>query len=469
MLKKRKVYIFLIFILSFLFYFIAGDLIHEMGFWSLREIYLAEKALLAVSGESSRFESIGLTYPTLPFIFLFLPVFLKVHLAAGILLSSLYGAATVLFFSSLVRDRAGLLALIFVFLQPLFLYSYSGGSDIGLFLLLIFLFIYFHKRFLKSEEKDVFSLFMSAIFLGISVLVRYEALLFIFPVVFTLIFDKNPWRLVSKPIVFIFPTLFIFGGLAYINWIYRGDPFYFTRSLPLQSELSGSGKVTLEHLFPPLLVFPSYIVSLWSVRKKIGLFILCLSPLIVALTAVWILGNGFPLSYYCLLAGTGLVFYEEGGVLIKRVFVSASIVGFLIAFVLPEKLMWGEEKKFALFLTHGDSKEMFKEEKEIANYLRQLDGGILFDDTYGYPVVFFHGSPKAFILPYNFEFGFYMTSPEKISKYVLVSDPEEERDLISQNNKNIFFEKNPAWELVEETGRRKLFKSKDPVLRRKDN
>ncbi|HEX3034601.1 MAG TPA: hypothetical protein VHT73_05620, partial [Thermodesulfobacteriota bacterium] len=371
-MRKPEIRIFFFFVISFLLYFMVGILVHRMGFWNLEEVYLVERALLGVKGESSGFERIGLTYPTLPFILLFLPVFLGAHLKAGVLLSSIIGVLTLLFFSSLIiRSRVGFFTLLFIAVHPLFLYAYSGGGSIGFFLFFIFLFIYSHKQFLESDEKDVPSLFMSSIFLALSVLIRYEAVLFIFPVVFTLIFDKNPWRSVSKPVVFLFPVLFIFGGIVYLNWMYKGDEFYFAHSpLLLSAGLFDSDyiseKFTYKNLLSPLLLFPAYVVSMLSVVKQPRLLLLLLSPLIVALINAWIFVAGLPASYFCLLGGVSLIFLEKSSALIKQVILIASVAGVLLAFVLPEKLMWGNEEKFARFLTLGREEEMFKGHREMA-------------------------------------------------------------------------------------------------------
>lgn len=466
-MEKLRTRIFLFLIVPFLFYFLVGTFVHVMGFWNLQEMYLVEKALLAVKGEPARFENVGLTYPPLPFLLLFLPVSLGVHLQAGVLLSSIYGALVILFLSSTLRDRLGFFFFPLIALHPLFLYSYSGGESIGLFLFLILLFIYFHKRFLESEEKDSFSLFMSSFLLGLSVLVRYEAVLFIFPVVCTLIFDKNPWRLVSKLIVFLFPTLFLFIGWAHLNWIYVGDPFHFTRSfLFLSQKLPGSEVLGFKGFMFALLLFPAYVISIMSLTGKPRLLILFLSPLIVFLISAWLLDNPLPLSYFCLLGGVSLIFMEINRGLVKRVSVLASLVGLLVSFALPGELMWGEEKDFTQFLTFRDTKEMFKEEREVASYLRQLDGKIFFDDTYNYPVVFFHGNPKQFVLPYQFKFGFYLKYPFLISKYVLVPNPKEGKDLVNENNRSLFFEEGANGKIVKESGRWRVFESTSLLLSR---
>ncbi len=161
-----------------------------------------------------------------------------------------------------------------------------------------------------------------------------------------------------------------------------------------------------------------------------------------------------------------MVFLETNRVLVKRVSILASIVGLLICFTLPEKLMWGEERDFTRFLTFRDTKEMFKEEKEVASYLRRLDGKIFFDDTYNYPVVFFHGNPKQFILPYQFKFGFYLKYPFLISEYVLVPDPKEEKDLVNENNRSLIFEEDANRKIVKEIGRWRVFESTSLLLSR---
>lgn len=467
-MRKPEIRNFLFFGIFFLLYLMVGILVRKMGFWNLEEVYLVERALLGTKGVSAEFESIGLTYPTFPFVLLFLPVSLGLHLKAGVLFSSMIGVLTLLLFTSLIiRSRVGFLALLFVALHPLFLYAYSGGGGIGFFLFFIFLFIYSHKQFLESDEKDVSALFMSSIFLALSVLVAYEAVLFIFPVVFTLIFDKNPWRSVSKPIVLLFPILFILGGIAYLNWMYKGDEFHFAHSpLLLSAGLFDtdyvSKRVTYENLLFPLLLFPAYVFSVLSMIKQPKLLVLLLSPFIVAVINAWIFGTSLPASYFCLLGGVSLIFLEKNKGLMKQIILIASVAGALLAFVLPGKLMWGGEEKFAQYLTLRREGAMLKGHREMADYLSRLDGKIFFDDTYNYPVVFFHGDPKAFILPYQFEFEFYIRSPHTASDYVLVSNPKRGRDLLSQSNSDIFFERDPRWRLIKEVDGLKLFKFNNP-------
>ncbi|GIW48111.1 MAG: hypothetical protein KatS3mg078_1988 [Deltaproteobacteria bacterium] len=462
--KQRKTVHILVFFSTFFFYFYIGMLAQEKGFWGAEEVYLGEKALLAVRGEPARFENIGLTYPPFPFMLRFLPASLGLHPYAGVFFSSISGALTILvLISSLKRSRISTLITIPVIVNPLFIYAFSSGGSTGLFLLLLSLFTFYFKRFIESKEEDSFAFFISSLILGFSFLIRYEAVFFLIPLIFTLIKDKNKWRVVSKVLIFTFPSLFLSTGWTYINWLYKGDPFHFiahTFGLISFETTLKEQKSLFYSLALAIILFPSYLVSLCHVARQPSLLILFLSPLAVALTSTLLLDNMVSTSYFCLLGSVSLIFESNlRGNASRHLLFLTLIVGALIGYTLPDRTTWGEEKVFIKTLIGTQKEERFKEEKELANYLKSLQGKIFFDDTHDYAVVFFHGDPKSFVLPYQLEFGFYLKAPFFIARYVVVPHPRY-KNMINENNPLIFPEQDPNWELVERIGKWKIFSAR---------
>lgn len=457
MLRRHEVYFFAGF---FLLYFFCGLWVHGMGFWGSEEVYLLERALLVVRGQPARFENVGLTYPPLPFALLFIPAALGFHLQGGVFMSSLCGGLTACFLSSLTKEKFALCLLVLLLTHPLFLYAFSISGSQGMFLLILVLYVCFHKRFLEKRQKDLFVFALASLCFGVAVVTRYETLFFLFPLIFTLIRREDRWLLLSKMAIFIFPVVFLFGGWMYINWLYKGDPLYFVHTLSMVNlNPPVRGQTSWLHLLMPLLYFPVYLVSLWQFKGRGQFLLLLLSPLIVAFIVLWFSEVVLSLSFFALLGGIGFVFLKPPRGWLRPVLLLGTMAGIWLGWMSPEGWQWGPERSFVALVVKREKQEVFLQEKQVAAYLKKLNGRIFFDDTNGYPVVFFHGNPKVFILPYQFEFGFYIKCPSLISRYLALPSPHGKSDAVNGSNSDIFYGKNPKWKLIEQVGEWRIFES----------
>jgi hypothetical protein len=88
--------------------------------------------------------------------------------------------------------------------------------------------------------------------------------------------------------------------------------------------------------------------------------------------------------------------------------------------------------------------------EEAANFLKHKKGKILADDVDDYPVIYFVGNAKRFVLPYQYEFYTALSSPYNFVDYILV-DTSSTKDKVF----NFYKSQIPGFRLVYEN---KMFK-----------
>jgi len=505
-------------LLVFYFYLLIGLFVSSNGYRHPEGIFLIEKGLLALKGNPPRLENTGLIYPPLPFYVLF-PFIPFAPLASPFLASALgMSVLTVFVIYRLLKKQLKpiffVLFFISITLNPILLYAGSSGSSIHLYLTSI---VAFYILIFEHYSKPIsFYLALSGVLLGLTVLIRYEiiftlpALLFTTMVLsiettigretklsefFKLLKELPTYRktflrktLALYLMLFVPPTL-SFLSWVYLNWIFTSNPFNFLESpyayfrtlktyallnpylLELKADLL---KGIIEVSKNILILSPMFFYVLFVLRKKPFYFFTLLAPV----TGL-IISSYFGLSLmtvdffapFILLSFVGLMYAVSDDVLKNH---NLAIAVYIILFLFSiyggfKKLYtstYPEEKLFVRALIDGETDATFKEDIECAQFLRQVtkpDETIIIDDSNGYPVVVFHGNPKNFILPYQYEFYSVVQTPEVYADYIVVYNPDKfegSRDIINVKNENIFHKGKEGLELVFNSEKWRVYRTK---------
>ncbi len=501
----------------FYFYLFIGFSVNTSGYYHPEGIFLAEKGLLALKGNPPRLENIGLIYPPLPFYVLF-PFIFFTPIASPFLASSLVMFILVVFIGyRLVKYKVGfVLFLLFVshlVLSPVMIYVGSSGGSLHLYLAFLTMFyVFIFEHYSKPVS---FYLALAGVFLDALVLVRYE-IIFLLPVLFfatiflsiettigkeasyseflKLIVQLPAYRKtfirksISLYLMIFIPPAFAFGSWVYLNWLFTSNPFYFIdspyayfRTLktyvisnPKLLELKGD---ILKSFFEVVkIVFflsPMFFYVIFLFRRRPFHILALIAPVLGLVISSYyglsLLNIDF-FAPFVMLSFVGLIWAISGGwVKNQKVAILIYVVLFLLSILSSLKMLqssnYPEEKAFIAALFKGRVDLIFKDEIEVANFLKNTvkpGETILVDDGNGYPIVVFYGEPKNFILPYQYEFYTVVQTPEVYADYILVYNPETfegARDVLNITHKNLFYGGRRGLVLIYSSNKWRIFRS----------
>jgi hypothetical protein len=509
--------IILLSLLAFYFYLSISLLVYGNGYQHPEGVFLTEKGLLALKGNPPRLENIGLIYPPLPFYVLFPFIFLT-PTASPFLAASLVMSVLVLFIGyRLVKHKARFsLFLLFVahlILNPTIIYAGSSGGSLHLYLtFLVIFYVFIFEHYIKPIS---FYLALAGTFLGLLVLIRYEVIFILPGLFFATIFlsietaigketsYKEFFKLliqlpayrktfirktISMYLMLFIPPVFSFVSWIYLNWLFTSNPLFFldsphayfrtlktyvvfnTRLLELRGDIL---KSFLEVIKDVLIASPNLFFVLFLFRRRLfhlmALFSPVLGLVISAYFGLSLLNIDF-FAPFIMLSFVGLLWAIYSGE-VKNLKFSIFIYTVLFAWssLLSIKAFqnsnYPEEKFFIKALLKGKVEPIFKDEMKVANFLKETlkpEEIVLVDDANGYPIVVFHGEPKIFILPYQYEFYSAVQTPEIYADYILVYNPETfegARDAINATHKGLFHQGGKELELIYDSKKWRIFRS----------
>jgi len=188
-LRKRSLLI--ITVLLAIYYLVTGIFLNHLGYYNPEFLFFVEKARVIFEGVGNKLKIIGLTSPLLPFYATF--AFTSISSALAPVLASAIGTALLFYLiaSSVVKrigDDFYLMVLLLLFLlHPGILYTACSGK--GIYLSLIFFYLFFMNIFKYYESNTTFHISIASICLVLLVFCDYKFIwltLFFIPLVFSI-------------------------------------------------------------------------------------------------------------------------------------------------------------------------------------------------------------------------------------------------------------------------------------------
>ncbi|MEN3033430.1 MAG: hypothetical protein ABDH18_00370 [Aquificaceae bacterium] len=400
---------------------------------------LVEKALIIREGNPPRYENAGFVYAPLAII----PVLIFKN---PILTSSIVSSLTLALFIRQFASRLGIyevIGLIMLIFNPLTVFLATQKFAFLVFYILFTLSVYYAVKHISEG----FSLhaFASGMLLGMLFFVDFRAILaipFFLLGIWLSTMHKEQAYIIAITIVKLTPIIFFFLMWMYINWVFVKDPLHFIKS---PYSVFAGDITSIRISIPELLIYSfavgiTYIFVLFLMLKKsetLGFYLLPL--LIFYSTPAIILTLSIKMDIFIpymnlgiFLGFFGFVFWVWLGSPRPVVYISLSTLSLLISIFLAIKIGEDNEKFFtrALLGLKVDNRLNIKEEIEAARAVINVGcKKILTDDNFTYGVVYFHGRPKKFVLPYNYEFFSYLSFP-KYHVDCLLLDRTQKRDLV---------------------------------------
>jgi hypothetical protein len=439
--------LYAIFLTLFALTSFISNTLYQHGYIHLNILFYAEKTLLAKAGEPPRLENIGFVYPPLAFLpFLIIEDYKMVSpLASSFLLT--------VFFSFLLKryQSPAYFILLFLLLNPLVLFLAVYRFEVLAFYLLLT--ISTITLIIHLETGYSLYLFVSGFLFGLCFFLDFRSM-FLIPVVGLVIYlstkEKDISYRLALLIVKLFPALFFVFAWLYLNWIFTGDPFNFIKSPysffksePLDPSLfliRGSFWQSLEYVIFRLLAYLPiilpYFIVLFNMRRYrplylMPVYLLYISPALLLFFSVYF-SSFFPSYYYTILFVLfALSFQASFGIRAGKLFISSFLLSLASSWLMPLYSKEGNEKNFVKFFLKGETINVIDEYQRVAEVLKsQGCRKTLIDDAGGFPVVVFFGNPKAFYLPYMYEYFTVLSYPKAFADCV-VTDKESMLDTIS--------------------------------------
>ena len=452
-IKPRDIIVFLFFWIGF---FLIGSFLYlNYNFYGKEGIFLMEKAQLAMRGNPPRLENLGLIYPPLPYLF-YLPLAISSSPIASLVVSTFWGAFVVALCIRYLRWIPGntlvkLLITILMFVNPVFLYLIFAQPIQTLYILFFVVFVYSFFRF--HETRIVYYIVLSGVALGAMSGIRYDtffltlALISFAPFLISETIEFNVVRIFALTLMLVLPTFIVLGSWVYLNWIFTGEPFYFyfspysyfkqvSKEMLLRPELAeGKGNILWAIwivIKMSFLTYPAYYFVLPTIRT-ITIFVAAFSPIILQIIVIFLGISALSYSWFGVLIPLSIIimYYFINSPLYRPAYAYVVIIAMFISLYFSYKSLDESveitEKNFATVLKGEPVEDIFKEELEVAKFLKENTTEkdmILIDDAVGYPIVCFYSSPKQFYLPYQYDYVRVIQQPQFAASYIVVPRPD---------------------------------------------
>jgi hypothetical protein len=160
-------------------------------------------------------------------------------------------------------------------------------------------------------------------------------------------------------------------------------------------------------------------------------YLLYISPALLMFLSVYF-SSFFPAYYYTILFVLfALSFQASLGIRAGKLLVFSFLLSLASSWLMPLYSKEENEKSFVKFFLKGETINVIDEYQRVAEVLKsQGCRKTLIDDAGGFPVVVFFGDPKAFYLPYMYEYFTVLSYPKAFVDCV-VTDKENMLDTVS--------------------------------------
>jgi hypothetical protein len=475
MKKRRLLYLLSITLLLALYYLILGINMYHAGYHNHESLFYIEKARIIFEGAGDRLKTIGLTSPILPF-YSMLP-FVGINYSIAPIIASAIGTALLFLIIGIAVIKTTnenffilILIVLFVF-HPGIIYTACSGK--GIYLSLIFFFLFFYNIFRFYYSNTTFHISIASILLVILVFCDYRFIwitLFFIPLIISIAIQSlnlsekqsifrlflsfnNPSlrrKLVNKTfamyvIIFILPIISI---LCYkiLNQTHANDFNYFNDNPyatwgVLVDKLESSITPVIDNYKIPevsfltsvrVIVFcPLILLGAYFFRSNTQHLLTILIPFgLLEFFKIKYDNSFLPIQYYLIfLMMSFLTLVFKGHIISRRfhykvlIFVLV-IVQIYTGYYFLKNSFIESEKNFVLTIENkNDSQDAYEEYKDVASFINHLpnDSEVLVDDANAYSIVSFVKDIHSLTLPYQASFLSAIENPNKYVDYVLVT------------------------------------------------
>ena len=457
------------------YYLVCAIYLNKLGYYNPESLFYIEKARIIFEGIGYKLKIIGLTSPLLPFYGTF--AFTSVSSTLAPALASATGTAMLFYLigSSIIKrttDDFYLLIVIVLFLfHPGLLYAACSGK--GIYMSLIFFFMFFMNIFRYYESNTTFHVSIASICLVLLIFCDYKFIwltLFFIPLVFSIAVHSlnlgekesifrislsfnNPSlrrKLINKTfaiyvILFILPlaslTCYKLLNLTNANDLeyFHESPFATWTVLAerLNYELQiinpdfKAQDVTLLISAKVLIMCPMILLCVYLFREANYQILTLLTPFaFIEFLHIKYEKVALAQEYYLIFIVLALLCIAVKANTVKNKLPFKIALGIIALFQLGSGYYYlknspvSEERGFITMLIERNTDEQQDENKDMANYLNGLpdDAKILIDDSIAYPIVAFVYNVKNLNLPYQDNFMSAIETPWNYDNYILIAN-----------------------------------------------
>ena len=430
-----EVFLFLLvgsFFCALSFYFYSNDFFH------FRVVSYIEKARLAIDGVPPRLENIGFVYPPIPV--LICAIFPLVWFVQGFVSSLVFNS-----WLHLARRDHSDYSFLYILLLAYFPFLYLAVFRFDM--LLLFFLLFFSTYFLMKYWQTDLSLylFIGGFLLGLSFFLNFSMvyMALVYGLAILLKRGVSSKEKIGVLIVYLAPMLFFVLFTFFVNYIFRGDPFYFMKKYTLfylqdplvvraKSSMLDAIVLFLDTLKSGLfLVLPYFILLLALVRASLlslSSFVLYMVPLLFLFLQIkcgmffYSLSNFLPFLLFVLLF-LGFLYNVRSSGRINSIWakmvVSSVVVSVLVAPGMYLSSIDKNENNFVRALFGESFEQNLALFRNVADVINGIDGLVLFDDEPLFPVVLFVSDIKRLVLPYQYEYYNFLMDPRSKVDYII--------------------------------------------------
>lgn len=403
-------------------------------------LFFAEKALIAIQ-TGLRLENIGFVYPPfafIPFLFYnnlyFVPSFVSALLTTFLIIFLL---------KECQNSHIILLPIVFVFLNPLYLFLATQRFDVLMFYIVLTISVIYVIKYLIAGYS--LYIFISGILLGLIFFIDFRSV-FIVPLYVLSIFFSTKNKGISYKLaittVIITPIFFFLLSWFYLNWAFTGNPLDFIENpysyfrnehIPEEftiasGTLIGSLILTIKQLIINFPLIIPYFVQFLFIRKfkllfGVPFYLMYILPVFLLYFSIYY-GIFFPFMHTAVLFQLFSIFFSCRMRTIESYPVIISfLISFFFTFLLPLYSKDLNEKFFVgTFLGKTIEDINLKDDLKTSQVIKSSKCElILTDDAYTFPVIYFSKNINNFILPHNSIFFTSLSNPALFADCLLIS------------------------------------------------
>lgn len=427
-------------VLLFFFYFFIGSMLSDSGLYSESEMFYGSKSKLLVEGPEPVINNYDFNVP--PLQMLLYSIFEYNFVIASSIMGSFFSSFLLIFiFTYFKKTYLKILFSISALTMPGFLFSALETSPYMLFLFFYCLGFYFLLEF--SIRNRVFYLFVFGLLYGILFLVKFEIIWTSIYVIisFYAIYHRERNFLYYSTAA-LFPMFFLFFGWLFVYWIFRGNPSEFIMNvfiIPLQNGVSEYGKNFLSSLITSSLYIVFYFIVLFKIGKfriffVSPAFMVFISPFFLSILMKLFGAEITGISYNIIYLINFIILLPYIGPLLnverRRMFLATFVI---LAYVFDVFMFANfgnrEERHFLGALNNKKFHYDIAEYRAVSEFLDKYES-VIIDAEKSYKIVFFSNNPDKILYKNMPEYYTAIVTPYMFAEALIVN---KEGDSITEN------------------------------------
>ena len=471
---SRERYLLIITILLAIYYLVCGIYLNHLGYFNAESLFFIEKTRITFEGLGNKLKVVGLTSPLLPFYAIF--PFTTINSILAPVMASAVGTAILFYLIANTLAKRSTDDFYLFILLVLFLFHpgmlYMGSSGRGVYMSLIFFFMFFLNIFKYYKSNTTFHISIASICLVILIFCDYKFVwltLFFIPLVFSISvhslnlgekesifritqsFNSASLRrkLINKTfavyvIMFALPLASIicykllnltnandmeyFHESPYATWTVLAERLNF--EMLVSSPDFKTPDISLLISAKVLLICPMMLLAIYLFRDRNYQILTMVAPFaFIEFLHIKYEKVALEYEYFLIFIVLALlaVIIKLPSIRNHKTFKIA--LGIIVVCQLGSGYYYlinspvTDERNFITMLTGRTPDTQQDENKDMANYINGLpdNSRILVDDAIAYPIVAFIYNVKNLTLPYQESFLSAIETPWDYDNYILIA------------------------------------------------